>query len=215
MDVVYSSVLLHDVCFQETDRGCALIVAEFLSDGLAELLRANFVPDQKLCDRLLRGDGPLSTFSARTELCFALGLLDANTYREIHLIRKIRNDFAHSFTQLTFDDDPVRSRCEQLIRVYCKTTQRSRFMRTAIHAMIHIRGAKHKSAQATTPTDSLIEIHNLMGRDITERVTKLLRTIPPEIFKEAMQSERPVTALLQKIYDEGIYDILREESSPQ
>jgi hypothetical protein len=55
----------------ETDRGCALMAAEFISNQLGELLRAYFVDDEKACNSALDDpSGSLSALSARIEFAY-------------------------------------------------------------------------------------------------------------------------------------------------
>jgi|SRR5271157_2819684 len=99
---------------EETDRGCALMAAAYLADQLERLLRRALVDDEDAVDELLRPLGPLGSFSGRIELCYALGLLPTDARRDLHLIRKIRNDFSHVAKTLTFDEPGITSRCREL-----------------------------------------------------------------------------------------------------
>ena len=98
----------------ETDRGCALMAAAYLSDQLERLLRTLFVADQPAIERLFEPLGPLGSFSARIEVSYACGLLPRSAYRDLHLIRKIRNDFGHVAKRLTFDEPGIAGRCQEL-----------------------------------------------------------------------------------------------------
>ena len=91
----------------ESDRGCALIAAAYVDAQLETLLRSYFVDDSKCVDELLANSKPLGTFSARIDLTYALGLLPADIYRDLHLIRKIRNDFGHNPAPITFEEPAI------------------------------------------------------------------------------------------------------------
>lgn len=99
---------------KESDRGCALILSSNLDNRLKELL-------ENLCiklpldikKRLFSGTGGLATFSSRIDMCYALGHLGEDEHRDLHLIRKIRNEFAHHEDKLTFDCHSVKSRCSE------------------------------------------------------------------------------------------------------
>ena len=80
----------------ETDRGCALMAAAYLDSQLEELLRAVFVDDQKVVSELLQSERALGSFSAKIDMAYSLGLLPADAYRDLHLIRKIRNECAYA-----------------------------------------------------------------------------------------------------------------------
>jgi hypothetical protein len=46
-----------------------------------------------------------------------MGLLDGNTHRELHLVRKIRNEFGHQHEPPSFATDAIKKRCTELNRV--------------------------------------------------------------------------------------------------
>lgn len=99
---------------RETDRGLPLVGAAVIDEQLARTLGA-FLAQGKVSERLLNGaTAPLGTFSARIDLCRALGLIDDYECREISLIRKVRNEFAHAKHGLTFDDARIVGLCTSL-----------------------------------------------------------------------------------------------------
>lgn len=98
----------------ETDRGCALMAAAYIDEKLGELLKSYLVDDPKIIKRMFDFNGPFGTFSSRIDSTYSLGLLPGNVHKDIHLLRKIRNDFAHVSSPLTFDDEPISSRCREL-----------------------------------------------------------------------------------------------------
>ena len=93
----------------ETDRGCVMMAAAYIDDQLGELLKAYLIDDKKVVKLMFDFNGPFGTFSSRNDGAYALGLLPGNVHRDIHLLRKIRNDFAHVSTPITFDDEPIAS----------------------------------------------------------------------------------------------------------
>jgi DNA-binding MltR family transcriptional regulator len=127
----------------ETDRGCALMTASYLDSELERLLKAYLIEDAKLVDKLFEPAGPLGSFSVRIDVAFAMGLLDSNTHRELHLIRRIRNDFGHSYETLSFETVGIRDRCRELKRIPNDPNVKARvsFVRTAmgILAILHTR----------------------------------------------------------------------------
>jgi len=97
-----------------SERGWAIICASQLDGQLAALLRAFFVDDQKTVDQLLEDTGAITAFGVRIELAFLLGLISARERRMLNLIRKIRNDFAHSSKKASFSQSPIKDRCLEL-----------------------------------------------------------------------------------------------------
>ena len=98
----------------QTDRGAAIIGAAVVEESLTEAIRAQFAPGHQPQDDLLSGSGPAATFSAKSDLAFALGLIGPKTYRDLTLVRKIRNRFAHELEALSFEDQTVANRCTEL-----------------------------------------------------------------------------------------------------
>jgi DNA-binding MltR family transcriptional regulator len=98
----------------ESDRGLVLINATILDELLKQYLLAHLV-EHKDIEKLFNGvSAPLGTFSARILFSFAVGLLPEDEYRELNLIRNIRNEFAHS-VEVSFRTPSVVSRCQSLM----------------------------------------------------------------------------------------------------
>jgi hypothetical protein len=97
----------------ESDRACAVLAGAFLEALLADLLTKFFVEHVKVEEFL--GAGRLWTFDLRIDLAFAAGLITDTERRELHLIRKTRNDFAHDLIGVTFDSPKIKARCSELL----------------------------------------------------------------------------------------------------
>ena len=103
-----------NVLIGETDRGCALMAAAFIDDSLKLLLKRNLVDDENALDDLFDHNGPLGTFSGKINLSYSMGFIPKNVKRDLHILRKIRNDFAHTAEQIGFDNGVISSRCHSL-----------------------------------------------------------------------------------------------------
>ncbi len=100
--------LLH-VTRDEHERSLVLSMVAFAEECLCRLLRA-FLRDVKATADLLEGfNAPLGTFSARIKTCYALGLLTETQFQDLELMRKIRNEFAHSWDECVFSDLKIKS----------------------------------------------------------------------------------------------------------
>ena len=97
----------------ETDRGVALLAVAFLDDVLDLLLRASFVNDAEAVNRLIGPGRPLESFGSRAHIAYCMGLLGADVYNDINLIREIRNDFAHR-QPTNFEQGDIRLKCNKL-----------------------------------------------------------------------------------------------------
>ena len=92
---------------KESDRGAALNAASVLDDWLEKILH-EFLAYNKSAQNLLNGfNAPLGTFSAKIAATHALGLIQDNEFEEITIIRKIRNEFGHSWKGLSFNSEGI------------------------------------------------------------------------------------------------------------
>lgn len=99
----------------ESDRAVVILGATKLDILLYQLLIKVLLPNAGGNDDLFDGDAPLSTFSARINLSSRLGLIDAGFARALHLVRKIRNSFAHEITGRSLDSGSHRDRIRELV----------------------------------------------------------------------------------------------------
>jgi hypothetical protein len=98
---------IHDEFYKESDRAAGIVAAAMLDDALRVLIEKLLVPTLKDSSLTSNSRGPLSTFSARIDAAQQLGLISAFLARDLHLIRKIRNRFAHESSGLGFDDQKI------------------------------------------------------------------------------------------------------------
>ena len=106
---------------KESDRASVIIGAARLDVLLKELLVRVLQPCTSSTDELLDGDSPRSTFSSRIQMCNRLGLIDAKLTRALHLIRRIRNEFAHEPSTITLAHASHRDRIKQLVAPFRDT----------------------------------------------------------------------------------------------
>jgi hypothetical protein len=134
---------------RETDRGCALMAAEFCSAQLRELLGAVLINDTKaLAKALDDATGPLHTFSSRIEFAYLMGLLSSTARRELHLIRSIRNAFAHEYRPISFEESRIANRCRELVghNTWPVTDPRRNFVRNVM-GLLAVLSAERCNAQ--------------------------------------------------------------------
>src|SRR5713101_6980605 len=99
---------------QETDRAAAVLAMAYLDGKLEELLRSKFVSKHKIIDDLFDGQGGLSSSSAKVSIAYAVGLISLSAAQDLHLIRQIRNDFAHKPHGLSFQTASIANRVSGL-----------------------------------------------------------------------------------------------------
>lgn len=94
----------------ESDRSAVILGTAKLDQMLCNLLTSFLLPNISSADELFDGDGPLSSFHSRILLAHRLGLIDIYFVRALHLIRRIRNSFAHETSGGTLDTHKDRIR---------------------------------------------------------------------------------------------------------
>lgn len=99
---------------KETPRGAVIISCVVIGELLGKTLE-QYLTDHKDVKGLLHGgvSAPLGTLSARILMSFGLRLIDEKEYRNLQIIRRIRNHFAHNL-HASFDDPKVVNLCKQL-----------------------------------------------------------------------------------------------------
>lgn len=109
--------LLEDEFAKESDRAAAILVCSLFDNALVTLLRNTLVACPTKDDDLIDSpNAPVSTFSSRIDLAFRLGLISSKFSRDLHLFRKIRNEFAHNIQGCTFSNSSVHSRIIELVK---------------------------------------------------------------------------------------------------
>lgn len=105
---------LFDDVKKESDRGAVLICTAWLDDALELLLRNRLVDDKASVDKLFGIDRPLGTFSSRITMAYCLGLINEELRKDLDTIRGIRNEFSHVRKPLSFEDQSIKDRCNNL-----------------------------------------------------------------------------------------------------
>lgn len=100
---------------QESDRAAVILGVSQLDILLYQLLEGFMLPNPTGKDELLEGDSPLATFSSRINICYRLGLIDTEFARALHLIRRIRNSFAHEVSSVSLDAGAHKDRIRELV----------------------------------------------------------------------------------------------------
>lgn len=102
---------------KESDRAVAVIAAALFDEVLLNLIKVRLVPNSSSSDELFDGpNAPFSTLSSKISGAYRVGSISRKMARDIHIIRKIRNQFAHNLTGCTFEDGAVRSRVIELVK---------------------------------------------------------------------------------------------------
>lgn len=105
---------------EESNRGIALVAAALLDEALVALLERSVLStlsdDSRRMDvrgQLFNDRGPLQTFSAKIDMAYVSGCIDEDDWKALHIVRRIRNAFAHSIS-LDFSDQSIQARIGNL-----------------------------------------------------------------------------------------------------
>jgi len=102
-----------DTFRSESDRACGVLSAVLLDSLLESLFKKIMLPSTP--NDIFSYSGVLGTFSGKIDLAYYLGHISTDEYSELHLISKIRNDFAHAINHnLSFSTPPVSDRIRHL-----------------------------------------------------------------------------------------------------
>ncbi len=104
-----------DQLVKEGDRATVILAVAKLDLILSQILQKHLISIPGSKDELLDDDGPLSTFSAKIHIAYRLGLIDNLFAHSLHLIRKIRNNFAHEVEGCSLNSGSHRDRVRELI----------------------------------------------------------------------------------------------------
>jgi len=94
----------------ESDRGAVLIAAEIINSALNNLFE-NIIPDdygKKRRNEILSYPSPLGTLSGKADIAYAVQIIKKDVYHSITLLRRLRNDAAHSDVSFRLSDHKDR-----------------------------------------------------------------------------------------------------------
>lgn len=107
---------------QESERSAVIVGAAQLDNVLEQLLRNVLQPQPGSDDKLFGANGPLRDTYAKINIAYRLGIIDNNVERALQLVRRIRNDFAHSIESASLSVGPQRDRLNELVKLCERNT---------------------------------------------------------------------------------------------
>lgn len=105
--------LLNDELTNQSDRGVAIIGGAWVEEELSATLQGTLLADAKAFKAMF---GRSSSFFAKIELARLLGLIAPEIQADLHVVRGIRNDFAHDISApmrsaLSFETESIKQKC--------------------------------------------------------------------------------------------------------
>ena len=112
---------------QMTHSGVVIAATAILANQLERSLKRAMRPMSKgMYERLFGAFRPLSTFSSKIAMAYALSIINKDVYNELEKIRKIRNEFAHSSAVLHFGSTAIAPLLGRLKRFPSKSPKPAR-----------------------------------------------------------------------------------------
>jgi DNA-binding MltR family transcriptional regulator len=94
------------------DRTAAIILGSHVEMYLNELLIA-YLPNAKP-EIFSQPNGPLTDFYAKNHLAFAMGIIPEALLKDLEVVRRVRNAFAHAPAPMRFSDAPITNECQKM-----------------------------------------------------------------------------------------------------
>jgi len=93
---------------KQPDRAQVIIMASWFDHLLDVKLRHFFTHGNfKARCSLFSPTGGFATFSSKIDVCYCAGWLKGDMHHDLHNLRKLRNEFAHTFARVSLDTDPM------------------------------------------------------------------------------------------------------------
>jgi hypothetical protein len=105
----------------ESERAFVILVSSRIDILLQHLLCDSLLAHTGSSDELFDGDAPLSSFHAKIQLAYRMGLIDSDLTRALNIVRRIRNSFAHELSGASLKTGPYQDRVRELISPFRKT----------------------------------------------------------------------------------------------
>ena len=104
-----------DLVVEGGERSAVIVGAAQLDNVLEQFLITVLQPgdDTKLFD----ANRPLRDMYSKINVAYRLGIIDADVARALELVRRIRNDFAHSLETATLSEGKQRHRLDELVKL--------------------------------------------------------------------------------------------------
>ncbi len=107
-----------------------MIVTSLIDETLELALRSKFLAEMEpVNDRMFKGNGRLGTLEKRIDAAHQLKLIDDATRDDAHLVRRIRNKFAHTREKLHFDSGKTVALVKQLSTYEAATSNQEAFLK--------------------------------------------------------------------------------------
>ncbi len=99
---------------EQDDRAMVLSLATFIEDTLGRLLLTYFRNCKATKDLVEGFNAPLGTLGSRIKAVYAFGLVTEQQYKDMDILRKVRNKFAHSWDGVSLARNDIQAALGEL-----------------------------------------------------------------------------------------------------
>ena len=85
----------------------AIMLGAIVENHLTALLRLLMRREKTLADEMFNPSGPLGPFGTKIRLGYMLRIISPQAYKDLIIVNKIRNKFAHDLSVTTFEDQQI------------------------------------------------------------------------------------------------------------
>jgi DNA-binding MltR family transcriptional regulator len=103
---------LEEELYEGPDRAMAVVMGSLVEKSIEKLLQTNM--RREVTDELFKPSGLLGDFNSKIDISYAMQLIGPLTYKDLTIIRHLRNQFAHSRRPIEFTTHVVDKCCAQL-----------------------------------------------------------------------------------------------------
>lgn len=169
------------------------MAASFLESELEKVIKDKFVGSNAQINELFEFNGPLGTFSSKIKLSFCIGVINKQSFNDLDLIRRIRNEFGHEYEPIDFTTEKIKNRIDNLSLHYYEkgqTEPRKIFTNTVLGNLALIHGAlfkieKFKEAKHVDYTDKMKATARQGEDGLLEKLLDILQDDSKEEKKDA------------------------------
>jgi hypothetical protein len=98
----------------DSDRAAAIVGAAILETRLTQSIKGRTFSDKTINERMFGSMGALGSLSAKIDLAYMLGIFNRDVHQDLHVVRRIRNRFAHHLDVTDFNSQSILDMCASL-----------------------------------------------------------------------------------------------------
>lgn len=97
-----------------SERATVLVAAAIADEALSSIIKLRLIEDAKITKEVFEGQGGLATFSSKIAVARLMNFYSDETYSDLNIMRKIRNDAAHATQPFSFSSQSNANRARSL-----------------------------------------------------------------------------------------------------